>query len=86
MFYQLMVCILSVLTNLLLARIRSAIIAAYLLQFLLQLQLTSFPHDELWVGNASRETRLRQLVVQLLSDAAVILLPARCHHLFLFLL
>jgi len=35
--------------------VRSTIIATDLLQFLLQLQLTSFPHHELRVGDAARE-------------------------------
>lgn len=72
--------------NVSLARIWSTIIAAYLLQFLLQLPLTLFPHHKLGVGDAPREARLRQCIVQLLSHAAVVLLTTRRQHLLLSLL
>lgn len=51
----------------------STIVAAYLLQLLLELQLASFAHHKLWVGDATGEARLGQLVVELLCHSAVIL-------------
>jgi len=70
----------------LLASIGSTVIATYLQQFLFQLQFSSFPHHKLRVGDAPREARFRQLVVQLLCYAAVVLLSTRSHHLLLLLL